>query len=195
MNSGRRMIGLTQISNFRPRLCRLHADSTVGDRRTASNFSLATFSTVNVSFHAQPSSLPRQASSYLVFRRRAQHSAIRDVARNPIILPQIFRHRRSALSSFSRANLQTTDLESGQHHKASANFDSNLAKSASVASLLEYTLGLEGLSSAVASAASRADPLASMEVLQATLSMAMILLRDGPEGASSTSPSLLIDVL
>jgi hypothetical protein len=67
-------------------------------------------------------------------------------------------------------------------YAAAASLDSNLIKATASATLREYTIALEGISSAVSSAASANDTTASMNLLPAYLSIAMILLRDGPDG-------------
>lgn len=66
---------------------------------------------------------------------------------------------------------------------ASAILDSNLIKATAAASLAEYAIALEGVSSAVSASSSLTSTPASVN-LEASLSMAMILLRDGPDGES-----------
>ncbi|GAA6014036.1 hypothetical protein JCM11491_003496 [Sporobolomyces phaffii] len=77
---------------------------------------------------------------------------------------------------------------------ASTVFDSNLAKATSSATLREYAVALEGVSAAVSSAAST-PRLSDLSSLQASLSMAMILLRDGPEGSVKSSSVAFSELL
>ncbi|GAA5956862.1 hypothetical protein JCM3765_006621 [Sporobolomyces pararoseus] len=78
---------------------------------------------------------------------------------------------------------------------ASSTFDSNLVKATTASTLREYGVALEGISSAVSSAASATASPSSIVSLQASLSIAMILLRDGPEGSVKLSSSALSDLL
>ncbi|GAA5983911.1 hypothetical protein JCM5350_001788 [Sporobolomyces pararoseus] len=78
---------------------------------------------------------------------------------------------------------------------ASSTFDSNLVKATAAATLREYSVALEGISSAVSSATSAAASSSAIVSLQASLSIAMILLRDGPEGSVKLSSSALSDLL
>ncbi|GAA5895691.1 Urb2 domain-containing protein [Sporobolomyces salmoneus] len=78
---------------------------------------------------------------------------------------------------------------------ASTVLDSNLIKATAAATLREYTVALEGISSAVSSAVLANNLEASMSSLQASLSTAMILLRDGPEGSVKLSSGALSELL
>ncbi|GAA5879792.1 hypothetical protein JCM16303_004181 [Sporobolomyces ruberrimus] len=78
---------------------------------------------------------------------------------------------------------------------ASTAFDQNLVKATAQATIAEYSVALEGISSAISSVTSSNDYSASTVSLQASLSMAMVLLRDGPEGSVKLSSSAFSELL
>lgn len=159
---------------------RFHSGSTFDHDFPASIVNLEGFSSHNLPFAPRSALLPHQASSWSIDSRKAQHSAFRNFDRNSSLLPSIvWPFRFVQLQSFL-ASLVTDRLI--LCWTASSTFDSNLVKATAAATLREYSVALEGISSAVSSATSAAASPSTIVSLQASLSIAMILLRDGPEG-------------
>ncbi|GAA5926924.1 Urb2 domain-containing protein [Sporobolomyces koalae] len=78
---------------------------------------------------------------------------------------------------------------------AYSKLDESLVKATASATLGEYEVALEGVSATVSSAASARTTCVDLHILEASLSMATILLRDGPEGSVKISSSAFSDLL
>lgn len=84
-----------------------------------------------------------------------------------------FRQALSVLRASSLCRRTMLTFSAG----ATVALEDNLKRSVAAASLSEYTLALDGIAGVIASGVAGDDGLAS------ALEMAMILIRDGPEGA------------
>ncbi|BGP17724.1 hypothetical protein JCM10213_005305 [Rhodosporidiobolus nylandii] len=71
----------------------------------------------------------------------------------------------------------------------------NLVRSVSAASLEEYAAALDGISTAVGTTVAAASSAAALGELEQALDVALVLLRDGPEGSSRLAGTALSNLL
>ncbi|GAA5858645.1 hypothetical protein JCM1840_006498 [Sporobolomyces johnsonii] len=149
-----------------------------------------------------------QASLSAVLARLASSSSSPSALSTYLSLLELLSYRTKRLRSLSSESKVATEpfetliachllFRRSFGPSASAALDSNLVRASSTSSLREYTVALEGVSSAVAAAVGTS--LTSLDKtlgeLQASLSVALALLRDGPDGSSRISSASLSELL
>ncbi|GAA5889290.1 hypothetical protein JCM5296_005857 [Sporobolomyces johnsonii] len=149
-----------------------------------------------------------QASLSAVLARLASSSSSPSALSTYLSLLELLSYRTKRLRSLSSEGKVATEpfetliachllFRRSFGPSASAALDSNLVRASSTSSLREYTVALDGVSSAVAAAVGTS--LTSLDKalgeLQASLSVALALLRDGPDGSSRISSASLSELL
>ncbi|GAA5926984.1 hypothetical protein JCM1841_001603 [Sporobolomyces salmonicolor] len=149
-----------------------------------------------------------QASLSAVLARLASSSSSLSVLSTCLSLLELLSYRTKRLRSLSSEGKVPTEpfetliachllFRRSFGPSASPALNPNLVRASSTASLREYTVALEGISSAVAAATSTSSISLDKALgeLQASLSVALVLLRDGPDGSSRISSASLSELL
>ncbi|GAA5957201.1 hypothetical protein JCM21900_004681 [Sporobolomyces salmonicolor] len=149
-----------------------------------------------------------QASLSAVLARLASSSSSLSVLSTSLSLLELLSYRTKRLRSLSNEGKVPTEpfetliachllFRRSFGPSASPALNPNLVRVSSTASLREYTVALEGISSAVAAATGTSSISLDKALgeLQASLSVALVLLRDGPDGSSRISSASLSELL